>query len=292
METNSVGKFGGVLTGILILCFAATPSRAQSDASTNSGNADSTLLHGWLDMVSTTQAQQPYWITPVVTVTPRLEQEFRYDVQWLPRADGSVTENYGAGKGLEFIPLRNVEIILNPPLYVVHNQPAVRDGFGDFQAMIKFRLAASNEEGGNYILTAFLGVSVPTGQFKNGALRPIITPAIAYGKGFGDFDLQGTFGIALPVSDTNVIGRTYTWNDALQYRLHRKFWPEIEVNYSRFQQGKNDGKTQVFLTPGFVLGKFVLRKRLGLTIGGGFQIAVTHFNTSNHNAILSVRFPF
>jgi hypothetical protein len=33
----------------------------------------------WLDMVSATQAQQPHWMTPLVTVTPRLEQEFRAD---------------------------------------------------------------------------------------------------------------------------------------------------------------------------------------------------------------------
>jgi hypothetical protein len=33
-------------------------------------------------MVSKTQAEQPHWITPVNTTTPRLEQEFRYDIQW------------------------------------------------------------------------------------------------------------------------------------------------------------------------------------------------------------------
>jgi hypothetical protein len=30
-------------------------------------------------MVSATQAAQPHWMTPLVTVTPRLEQEFRWD---------------------------------------------------------------------------------------------------------------------------------------------------------------------------------------------------------------------
>ena len=33
----------------------------------------------WLDMVSASQAAQPRWMTPLVTVTPRLEQEFRWD---------------------------------------------------------------------------------------------------------------------------------------------------------------------------------------------------------------------
>lgn len=243
-------------------------------------------------MVSATQARQPHWITPLATVTPRLEQEFRYDIQWLPKSDGTVTENYGATKGLEFIPEKNVEIILNVPPYIVHNQPGVRDGFGDFQALVKYRLAAANEEGGNYILTAFLGVSAPTGQFSNGARDAVITPTIAYGKGVRNLDLQGTFGVSLPTGDTSVIGRTYAWNNAFQYRAFGKIWPEIEVNYSRFQEGKNTGKTQVFLTPGIVFGKFRIWKRLGMTFGGGFQIAATHFSTSNHNAILSVRFPF
>jgi hypothetical protein len=31
---------------------------------------------------------------------------------------------------------------------------------------------------------------------------------------------------------------------------------------------------------------------VGFTVGGGYQIATTHFHTSNHNAILSIRFPF
>jgi hypothetical protein len=31
---------------------------------------------------------------------------------------------------------------------------------------------------------------------------------------------------------------------------------------------------------------------VGFTFGGGYQIATTRFHTSNHNAILSIRFPF
>jgi hypothetical protein len=44
----------------------------------------------------------------------------------------------------------------------------------------------------------------------------------AYGNGLGDFDLQGTFGIALPVADTNLVGRNYLWNNTFQYRLCRR----------------------------------------------------------------------
>jgi hypothetical protein len=36
-------------------------------------------VESWLNMVSATQAAQPIWMTPLVTVTPRLEQELRAD---------------------------------------------------------------------------------------------------------------------------------------------------------------------------------------------------------------------
>ena len=37
------------------------------------------VFRSWLEMVSASQAAQPNWMTPLVTVTPRLEQEFRWD---------------------------------------------------------------------------------------------------------------------------------------------------------------------------------------------------------------------
>jgi hypothetical protein len=39
-----------------------------------------------------------------------------------------------------------------------------RAGFGDWQFLVKYRLAAANEEHGNYILTAFFPMSLSTGQ--------------------------------------------------------------------------------------------------------------------------------
>jgi len=88
------------------------------------------------------------------------------------------------------------------------------------------------------------------------------------------------------------VGRTYLWNNTFQYRLFRKLWPEVELNSTFFQDGTNDGRKQNFVTPGLVLGRFRLFGRVGFTFGGGYQIATTHFHTSNHNGILSIRFPF
>ena len=33
----------------------------------------------WYDRVDAARASQPHWITPITTVTPRLEEQFRYD---------------------------------------------------------------------------------------------------------------------------------------------------------------------------------------------------------------------
>ena len=246
----------------------------------------------WFHQVDKTQTEQPHWANPLATTTPRLQEGPRYDQRWQVNTKGVTTDNYDGGKGLELIPFEKVEVIFNLPPYLAHNNPAVHDGFGDVAFLIKYRLLSADEDHGNYILTAFLGWSVPTGSYTNGSLHAIITPTIAYGKGFGHFDAQGTFGVGLPVADTNLVGRTYAWNNTFQYRLFRKFWPEVEMNSTFFQDGTSDGKKQNFATPGLVIGRLHLWKRVGLTIGGGYQIATTHFHTTNHNAILSIRFPF
>jgi hypothetical protein len=246
----------------------------------------------WFARVDKTKGEQPHWVTPLATTTPRLEEEYRYDQLWQPNAKGITTDSYDGGKGLELIPFGKVEVILNVPPYIDHNNSKVRDGWGDVAFLVKYRLLSANEESGNYILTAFLGWSLPTGQFSNGALHPVITPTIAYGKGFGNLDLQGTFGVGLPTADTSTLGRTIAWNNTFQYRMFRKFWPEVELNSTFFQDGKNDGQKQNFVTPGLVMGRFRLVGRVGFTVGGGYQIATTQFHTTNHNAILSIRFPF
>jgi len=78
-----------------------------------------------IDMVSATQAEQPHWITPLATTTPRLEQEFRYDTQWQTYNNGVTTDSYGVSKGLEIIPATNFEVILAVPPYVVNNPDAM-----------------------------------------------------------------------------------------------------------------------------------------------------------------------
>lgn len=271
----------GLLCALTVLCLVPTVTSAQDG-----------YFASWFARVDKTKEEQPHWVTPLATTTPRLEEEYRYDQAWQTNAKGMTTNNYDGGKGLELIPFEKVEVIFNVPPYLVHNDPKVHDGFGDVAFLVKYRLLSANEEHGSYILTAFLGWSLPTGDHKNGALHAVITPTIAYGKGFKNIDLQGTFGVGLPTADTTLVGRNYIWNNAVQYRIFRKFWPELEFNSTFFQDGKNDGQKQNFVTPGLVMGRFRLWGRVGFTVGGGYQIATTHFHTSNHNGILSIRFPF
>ena len=250
------------------------------------------FIEQWQDRVQQTQAEQPHWITPLVTVTPRLEQEFRFDVLRQLTPSGELL-NLGAGKGLELIPSRNIEIIIAaPPAYLIHNNPAIKDGFADESFLLKYRLASGNEEHGKYILTFFLGGSIPTGSYRNGSVAAVVTPTIAAGKGFGRFSVQSTLGVGLPVDSVSRLGHAVAWNTAFQYHARRFLWPELEVNSTFNEGGTNDGKKQTFLTPGLVVGRIPLRNRLGLTLGAGIQIAATHFHTFDHNLIFTARLPF
>jgi hypothetical protein len=253
--------------------------------------------------VSATQAEQPHWITPLVTVTPRLEQEVRADFVRQTNAKLYETWNFDNGKGLEIIPERHIELLFNLPPYFAHEQPGVKDGFGDVTFNSKYRFYARNEEHGNAIITAFLAGSLPTGKHANGSCCASVTPTLAVGKGFGLWAFTSTAGGSLPASNAKKLGHTVAWNSTVQYRLAhagmaRLFWPEVEINSNFYLGGPNDGKTMAFATPGLVIGRIPLahavegQRRPGLTFGAGEQIALTQFHTYNHALIFTVRMPF
>jgi hypothetical protein len=245
----------------------------------------------WLETVSHTQAEQPHWIAPVFTATARLEQMYVYDISQQSTAKGDLT-NFGGGRGLLLIPAEHINVVTTPPAYFAHQNGKIKDGFGDLSFLLKYRLAAANEQQGNYVATAFLSTSIPTGTYNTGAPHALITPSFGFGKGWGHFDVQSTVGIGIPVADRDKLGTPVSCNAAFQYVFFRKLWPELEINSTIFPNGPNAGNAQVFLSPGLVLGKFHLWRRLGFAVGGGVQIATTHFHTLNHNRILSLRFPF
>jgi hypothetical protein len=247
---------------------------------------------GWLDRVAETQAMQPHWITPLATVTPRLEQEFRFDMVWQGRASNGVTNMIGNGKGLELIPTERTEVILGIPSYNQHQPNTTKNGFFDEPVLLKYRLFSQNEEHGSSIVTLFFGATFPTGSVANTNQYAVVTPTLAAGKGWGPFDIQSTVGKNIATSHADKVGESVVFNTAVQYRAAQYLWPELEVNLTHWTEGVRAGNQQVFLTPGIVLGKIPLWNRLGLTIGTGVQIATTHYYATNHNWILSLRLPF
>lgn len=255
-------------------------------------DAQTSWTERWLANVTKTQNRQPHWITPLVLVTPRLEQEYRADFVRELLPNNQQSWNYDNGKGLELIPQSHIELLFNTPPYLQHSQNGVVNGPGDVSFLMKYRLLAANEQKGNYILTAFFGGSVPTGTYKNGGSSSVLTPTLAGGKGWGRFDIESTLGGILPVDSVQQVGRTIVWNTVAQEHLGRFFWPEFEANSSFFKGGPNDGKKQTFLTPGLLLGRFPLHNRVGLTLGAGMQIAASHYHQYNHAAIFTVRIPF
>ena len=113
------------------------------------------FFNDWFARVTKIQSEQPHWITPMTTVTPRLEEELRYDQSWETTSSGSHNTSFGGGKGLELIPCENVEVILGIPAWTSHSNPKDKDGFGDESFLMKYRIASANEENGNYIVTAY-----------------------------------------------------------------------------------------------------------------------------------------
>lgn len=280
------------------------PSGAQSVAPASSwslGSAIENYFLDWFPRVTQIQSEQPHWVTPLVTVTPRLEEEFRYDQFWESEKHGVAVDNFGGGKGLELIPYQNIEIILGVPAWNAYNGTLMHatatkkpdtDGWADETFLVKYRILSANEESGNYILTAFMGFSAPTGDDGNSMHHGVFTPTIAGGKGFGDFDIQSTAGISLPDGGLQRLGMPVAWNTTFQYHIFRFLWPEFETNYTWYPNGEHEGQTQLYLTPGLVIGRIPIYQRVGITFGAGFEEAVTEHPKYNHIVVFSGRIPF
>jgi hypothetical protein len=287
------------------------PLLAQAAEPTKPATAAPTItvpgyFANYFAVVEQAQASQPHWITPIATVTPRLEQEVRYDQFWQYRGNGQQQNVWDGNKGLELIPTGTNEVLINPPAYQerFHTKRPVQpvSGWLDAQFLVvKQRLFSANEQEGNYIVTAFLGVTAPSGNaaFTNGAW--VITPTIAAGKGWGDFDIQATAGIGLATRNQSTVGNVVTTNIAFQYHVLKYFWPEVEVNHTYWMTGnQRGGKNQIFITPGIIFGRFVIHDRIKAIVGVGYQTAVSPTYTTkpvltpvyNHAWLLTTRLTF
>jgi hypothetical protein len=298
MKQSYSGRF--LLIGLFAAALIARPTLCLAQSAGSGGESFGSAIvdyfADWFPRVTQIQSEQPRWVTPLVTVTPRLEEELRYDQVWEAQQYGKAEDVFGNGKGLELIPFQNVEVILGIPAWNAHNDTqrpgGDTDGWADETFLIKYRIVSANEDEGNYILTAFMGFSAPTGDDGNSNHHGVFTPTIAGGKGFGDFDFQTTAGISLPDGGLQRLGMPLAWNTAFQYHFFHYFWPEFETNYTWWPNGEREGESQLFLTPGLLIGRIPIYERVGVTFGAGFQVAVTKNPAYNHAVIASGRIPF
>ena len=261
----------------------------------------SPFLDSWFAMATATQNAQPHWMTPIATVTPRLEQEFRSDYFFMNQGNGSHINNWGGGKGLELIPTWDTEVILGFPPYQEVRTAAGKyvSGWGDYPAaLLKYRIVSANERDGNYIVTAFLQTSEPTGANTISNNVYVIQPTLAFGMGFGDFDFQGTvsqqYAVATvgPPATLTAFGNPFLGNLALQYHYGQYFWPEFEFNYTYWPFGTHANLSQLLLTPGIIFGRFNLGGRVNAIFGVGYQFAVTDAPVTRNNWAVTTRITF
>ncbi len=243
-------------------------------------------------MAEREEASEPDWLSPLATTSGRIKDEVRYDLWRQTTPTGGTISTFAGGKGLEFIAAPRVQFLLGVPSYIGHSSPSSPDGFGDLPLMVKIGLASANRPSGDYLVTFLLSATAPTAARPNGGGAAVLTPTLALGKGWRQFDAQTTFGINLPAADTQRLGRQLLWNTVFQYRAAWKLWPEVETNSTFYRTGPSAGQTQTFLTPGLGFGRVALYRGLRFSMAGGLQIAVTQVHTNNHRWMLSVRFPF
>ena len=67
-------------------------------------SSDGNFLSDWFRRSSKAESEQPHWAAPMFATTPRLVQQFRYDMGWQPN-NGFTNANYGGSKGLEIVPV-------------------------------------------------------------------------------------------------------------------------------------------------------------------------------------------
>jgi len=284
---------------LLVLLLAGVSSSFALDSSAQSPTYAPTydnFIQRWEARASATQALQPKWIPPVVAPYPMLIQVFRSDFTRQISPTHATTWNLGATRGLNLIPFARTEVDILVPPFFEHDTKAF-DGFGDFSVSGKYRILSANEKDGNYLLSAQVTATVPTGSYANGATDATVTPAISGGKGFGKIDAFTTIGGTLPTGNQKVIGRTIASNSVVQYHVQKYLWPEFEVNTTAYYGGSKDGKVQTFLTPGLMIGKYSphakdATSRLGFAAGAAFQTVATTYRTYNHSLIFTGRIVF
>ena len=238
---------------------------------------------------------QPTWMSPLIQPDARLGQSLRLSFSNSYTSTGTRTANYGNWHTLALPEGDRVQINLMAPPYIQNNSPALKDGFGDPMAEVKFRIASGNTSHGNFIATAMLAETWPTGSYRNGALTSLYFPTLAAGKMWGRFNIQSTLGGMMPTGKIAAQGRQILWNSTAQVLVGTRLWADLENNATFNFGGPIGGKMENFVTPAAF---YVVRRdkwvpaHMVFALGGGMQIATSAFHTYNHNLIPEVRILF
>jgi hypothetical protein len=242
------------------------------------GEGKSSFFSDWSQRVARARASQPNWSSALFTTTGLLENRLRFDVLKQHAGNSTSTTVLDGGKGLDLIVGDSTEVQLAMALYEMRTSRSgngALSGFGDWPFLrIEERLASSPEDVEDYVLTAWLQVQAPTGikPLTNDAWT--FAPTLAFGKGWGHVDIQGTVAVALPMAHEDTLGHQMQTNIAFQYHAADVFWPEVEANWTYYPDGTRGGLNQLFVTLGLELGRFALDDDLRLTFGAGYQFAV------------------
>lgn len=252
---------------------------SSADGDAEAGRAGrNDIFAAWAETAARARATQPAWSSPLVTTTGMLEQRLRFDLAEQSAGNGARTTVVDGGRGLDLIVSDTNEVQIAAPPYDMRTAAARKSavsGFGDWAFLrVKQRLAASPENDGDYVLTAWLQLQAPSGIPALTSRSWTYLPTLAYGKGWGAFDVQGTVGAVLPTTYADTLGRQIQSNTAFQYHLGEVFWPQVEVNWTHYVNGQRGGLNQVYLTPGLVVGRFALDDDVKVTFGLGYQRAV------------------
>jgi hypothetical protein len=240
---------------------------------------------------------QPTWMSPLIQPDSRLGQSLRLSFSNSYTSASTRTANYGNWHTLSLPQGDRVQLNLMAPPYIQNNSPTLKDGFGDPMAEVKYRIVSGDASHGNFVVTAMLAETWPTGSYKNGAPTAVYYPTLAAGKMWGRFDVQSTLGGMMPTGKIAAQGRQIAWNTTAQVLVGERLWADLEDNatYNIGGPGNGRGKSENFVTPAAF---YVVRRdkwaptHMIFALGGGMQIATSAFHPYNHNLIPELRVLF
>jgi len=231
---------------------------------------------------TTMTALQPAWMGPLIQSDSRLSQAIRLSVSnsYCP----TQTVNYGNGHGIAVMAGTRFQFDYMQPAYVQNNSAKTKDGIGDTETQIKYRIASGNAEHGNFAVSAILAQTFPTGSHKNGAATSVYFPKLAVGKARGRFNVQPVLSGVIPTGKIAAQGRAVEWSATAQMHPSPNVWLDVEDNAAFNKGGPVDGKTQNFITPAafyMVRRKSWKPTHSAVIFNAGMQIATSEFHFYN-----------